>query len=109
LANELDIYKGKGNQYMDDNIQEIQELYKNEEQEKKLVKGRVENKEVILIKLYKILELTTSSESSLINDEVNNLIEVYPFSHTDKNVLTTSHTINHSNPEKSKIQNSGKK
>ena len=31
LADELDIYRGKGNQYMNDNIQEIQELYKNEE------------------------------------------------------------------------------
>jgi len=31
LADELDTYREKGNQYMDDNIQEIQELYKNEE------------------------------------------------------------------------------
>jgi len=27
LANKLDQYKGKGNKYIDDNIQEIQELY----------------------------------------------------------------------------------
>jgi len=31
LANELDNYKGQGNQYMDNNIQEIQELYKDRE------------------------------------------------------------------------------
>ena len=35
LANELDRYKGRGNFYMDENIQEIQELYMNEEQQKK--------------------------------------------------------------------------
>ena len=31
LADELDRYKEKGNKYMDDNIQEIQELYAEEE------------------------------------------------------------------------------
>ena len=31
LADKLNNYKEKGNQYMDDNIQEIQELYKEEE------------------------------------------------------------------------------
>ena len=31
LADELDHYKGRGNRYVDDNIQEIQELYMNEE------------------------------------------------------------------------------
>ena len=56
LADELDIYKGKENQYIDNNTWEIQELYKNEEQRKELNKGRVENKEVILIKLYEVLE-----------------------------------------------------
>ena len=35
LANELDGYKGKGNSYVDKNIQEIQELYMNEGQQKK--------------------------------------------------------------------------
>ena len=53
---------------MDDNIQEIQELYKNKEQEKELVKGRVEDEEVILIKLYKVSELTSSSTSSFIDN-----------------------------------------
>jgi len=31
LADKLDGYRGRGNQYVDDNIQEIQELYKKEE------------------------------------------------------------------------------
>ena len=31
LADELDRYKGKDNKYMEENIQEIQELYKDEE------------------------------------------------------------------------------
>ena len=34
LADKLDTYKGRGNSYMDDNIQEIQELYKEEELKK---------------------------------------------------------------------------
>ena len=34
LADELNAYREKGNQYVDDNIQEIQELYKDKEQEK---------------------------------------------------------------------------
>ena len=31
LADELDTYKGKGNKYVEDNIKEIQELYKEKE------------------------------------------------------------------------------
>jgi len=31
LADKLNRYKGKGNKYIDDNIKEIQELYKDEE------------------------------------------------------------------------------
>ena len=45
---------------MDDNIQEIQELYKDKEQKKKSNRERVEDEEVILIKLYK--ESTTISK-----------------------------------------------
>ena len=41
LADELDHYKEKGNKYMDDNIQEIQELYMDEETKKK--EGKVED------------------------------------------------------------------
>ena len=59
---------------MDDNIQEIQELYKDVEQKKELNRGRVEDEKVILIKPYK--ESTTTSkitESSFIYKEIKNL------------------------------------
>ena len=60
LADELDTYSGQINQYMDDNIREIQDLYKDRNQKKKSNKERVENKEVILIKLYKVSKSTSS-------------------------------------------------
>jgi len=82
LADELDAYRGKGNQYVDDNIQEIQELYKNEEQEKKSNKRRVEDKKIILIKPYKVLESTSSLKSSFIDDKVSNLIKYMKFIHS---------------------------
>ena len=47
LADELDHYKGKGNDYVDGNIKEIQELYMDEETKEE--KGVVENEEVILV------------------------------------------------------------
>ena len=43
---------------MNDNIQEIQELYKNKEQEKESNKVRLEDEKVILIKPYKVSEST---------------------------------------------------
>ena len=79
LVDKLNIYKEKRNQYMDNNIQKIQELYKNKEQEKKLNKGRVEDEKVILIKPYKVLELTSLSKSSFINNEVENLMKYMKF------------------------------
>ena len=48
LADELNQYKGKGNKYVDENIQEIQKIYI--EKEKKVEKGIVEDEEVILVK-----------------------------------------------------------
>ena len=73
LADELDEYKERGNVYVDENIWEIQDLYKDERQ-KELEEGRIENKEVILIKLYKVLTTTfKTTESSFIYDEVKNL------------------------------------
>ena len=47
LADKLDCYKGKGNDYVDSNIREIQELYMAEEKEED--KGTIENEEVILV------------------------------------------------------------
>ena len=52
LADELDAYKGKWNAYVDNNIQKIQDLYKDEEVKKE--EGRIKEEEVILIKPYKI-------------------------------------------------------
>jgi len=73
LANELDVYKGQDNKYVDEHVQEIQDLYK----EKK--EGRVEDKKVILIKPYEIDELIPMTKSSFIYDEVKNLIKYMKF------------------------------
>jgi len=48
LADKLDRYKGRGNNYVDTNVKEIQELYM-EEEAKKEDKGTIENEEVILV------------------------------------------------------------
>jgi len=61
LADKLDCYKERGNKYMDNNIWEIQKLYIDEEMKKE--EGKVEDEEVILIKLYGVS--TTTSSSSL--------------------------------------------
>jgi len=83
LANKLDKYKRWENQYVDDNIQEIQELYKDVEQKKELNGGRIEDKEVILIKPYE--ESTTTSKiikSSFIYEEIKNLEQYIKFIHS---------------------------
>ena len=78
LADELDRYKERGNKYVDNNIREIQELYINEEMRKK--EGKVEDKEVILIKPYEVSTTTSSSsQTSFIIDEVENLLKYIKF------------------------------
>jgi len=79
LANELDQYKGMGNRYVEENIQEIQELYMDKEKEKE--KGKVEDEEVILIKPYEMSTATTSLtlQTSFINEEVENLSKYMEF------------------------------
>ena len=77
LADELDRYKGKGNNYVETNIQEIQELYMDEETKRE--DGRVEDKEVILIKPYEISTTTSSSSTSFIMDEVEYLLKYMKF------------------------------
>jgi len=78
LADKLDHYKGRDNRYMDDNIQEIQELYVDEEMKKE--KGKVEDNEVILIKPYEVSTTTSSSsQTSFITDEVENLFKYMKF------------------------------
>ena len=78
LADELDQYKGKGNSYVEENIQEIQELYIKEENREE--KGVVEDKEVILVKPYEVSTTTSSSSStSFITDKVENLFKHMKF------------------------------
>ena len=79
LADKLDQYKGMGNKYMEENIQEIQELYMDKEKEKG--KGKVKDKEIILIKPYEVSTATTSSTSqmSFITKEVENLSKYMKF------------------------------
>jgi len=78
LANELDGYKRRGNTYMNENIQEIQELYISKEQKKK-EEGRIEDEEVILIKLYKISKSSSTRSTSFIDEEINNLLKHMKF------------------------------
>ena len=79
LANELDAYKGKDNKYVEDNIKEIQELYRDKEIKKE--KGTIENEEVILVQPYEVSSFTISSPSStsFILDEVENLSKYMKF------------------------------
>jgi len=78
LADEMNYYKGRNHKYVDDNIQEIQELYIDEETRKK--EEQVEDKEVILIKPYEVSTTTSSSsKTSFITDEVENLLKYMKF------------------------------
>jgi len=78
LADELDVHKEKRNRYVDENIWEIRELYTDEEQKKKN-KGKVEDEKVILIKLYEVLELSSTKSSSFIDKEIDNLLKYIKF------------------------------
>jgi len=78
LANKLDQYKGKGNQYVDENIREIQDLYIKEEVQDK-EKGRVEEEEVILIKLYETSESISTKSLSFIDEKIDNLLKYMKF------------------------------
>ena len=77
LVDELDQYKEKGNDYVEENIREIQELYIKEENGKE--KGKVKDEEVILIKPYEVSMTTLSSSTSFIMDEVKNLFKYMKF------------------------------
>ena len=82
LADELDAYKGKDNKYVEDNIKEIQELYRDEEIKKE--KEMIKNEEVILVRPYEVSSSMTSSPSStsFILDEVENLSKYMKFMKT---------------------------
>ena len=78
LADEMNYYKGRNNKYVDDNIWEIQELYMDKEARKK--EEQVEDEEVILIKPYEVSIMTSSSsQTSFITDEVENLLKYMKF------------------------------
>jgi len=79
LADELDIYKGKDNKYVEDNIKEIQELYKTKEDKRN--QGIIVEDKVILIKPYEVSSLSsaTITKSSFINNEVKNLTKYMKF------------------------------
>ena len=81
LADELNHYKGKDNNYVEANIKEIQELYMAEEA-KKEDKGTIENEEVILVRPYKVSMTTSSSTISFITDKVENLLKHMKFIRT---------------------------
>ena len=77
LADELDHYKGKNNEYVEDNIKEIQEIYMDEEQKEK---GTIENEEIILVQPYEVSSSTmTTSSISFISNEVENLTKYMKF------------------------------
>ena len=78
LADELDQYKGKGNDYVDTNIKKIQELYMAEEA-KKEDKRTIENDKVILVQPYEVSTTTSSSTTSFITDKVENLLKHMKF------------------------------
>jgi len=78
LADKLDAYKGRENKYVNNNIQKIQKLYK--EERIKREEGRIEDKEIILIKPYEVSKLIFSTtQSSFITDEVKNLLKHMKF------------------------------
>jgi len=66
---------------VNNNIKEIQELYKNREQMKDTNQGQVEDEEIILIKPYEIFSLS-STKSSFIDNKVNNLLKYIKFIHS---------------------------
>ena len=74
LADKLDAYKGKGKVYVEDNIREIQELFKEEESKKE--GGHIKEQEVILVKPYEMSKSSSlmTSTMSFITDEVENLL-----------------------------------
>ena len=72
----MDDYKRKGNKYVNDNIEEIQELYRNKELRRETTgKERIQDEEVVLFKPYKELAFTTSKTigASFIYKEIKNL------------------------------------
>jgi len=79
LADELDTYKGRDNKYVENNIKEIQKLYTVEEDKRN--QGVMEEDKVILIKPYEVSSSSsaTTTKSSFIDNEVENLMKYMKF------------------------------
>ena len=109
LTNKLDWYKGKGNKYVEDNIQEIQELYI--EEEKKEEKGIVEDEEVILVKPYEVSMTLSSLRTSFITDKVKTSSSIWSLCepHHKHEYSDHHHIIKPSDLEVNKILHSGRK
>ena len=92
LANKLDEYKGKENNYMNNNIKEIQELYKKEgEIQWRYEKGkRIQDEEVLLYKPYKMSMESSSIQPTFIQDKLNNLEKYMKFIHSPTKTKTFS-------------------
>ena len=75
LADELNRYRERGNKYINDNIQKIQDLYKEKEQRLESRKVEVKEEKLILIKPYEIFISASTTKSSFIQDEVKNLMK----------------------------------
>ena len=75
MVDELNEYKKRGNDYVDNNIKEIQELYKeeSERQWRDEKKKRIQDKEVLLYKPYKISTESSSTQPIFIQDKLDNL------------------------------------
>ena len=78
LANKLDAYKERVNNYVDSNIRKIQDLFK--EEENKREGGQIEDEEVILVKIYEVSQSSSlMTTTSFIMEEVKNLIKYMKF------------------------------
>ena len=79
LANKLDSCKERENKYVDNNIKKIQELYKDEEQQREEKGKGVQDEEVLLYRLYKESTRFKTTKLSFIQDEINNLEKYMKF------------------------------
>jgi len=79
LVDELDSCRGKGNEYAEVHIKEIQEAYKQEDIEMKELetnkgKQQIQDKGVLLYKSYEVdSPRSKTPEPTFIQDEINNL------------------------------------
>ena len=81
----MDKYKERENNYVDNNIKEIQELYKEKESGRQWrdEKGKgIQNKEVLLYKPYEMLAESSSTQPTLIQDKLDDLEKHMKFVHS---------------------------